>query len=133
MLCQKCKMKQANVFFKQTINGKTTQLCLCEDCAAESGIGFDFGFGLGKSFMPGLFGSVFEALSDGISSDFLGSQSTFTEKRCPMCGASFVDITHSGKVGCAKCYETFAPELSCTLQGIHGNVKHIGRRPKRIA
>ena len=131
MLCQKCKMKQANVFYKQTINGKTTQLSLCEDCAAESGI--DFGFGLGKSFMPGLFGSVFGALSEGMSSSFLDGESSFTEKRCPMCGASFSDITHSGKVGCAKCYEMFATELSGTLQGIHGNVKHIGRRPKRTA
>lgn len=131
MLCQKCKMKQANVFYKQTINGKTTQLCLCEDCAAESGIGFDFGFG--SSFMPGLFGSVFGALSEGSAPGFLGGESTIVEKRCPMCSSSFSDITSAGKVGCAKCYEFFAPELSGTLEGIHGNVKHIGRRPKKRA
>jgi protein arginine kinase activator len=130
MLCQKCKLKQANVFYKKSVNGKTTQLALCEDCAAESGIGFDFGFG--KSFMPGLFGSVFGALSAG-ETDFLGRPGGIVEKQCPMCGTSFSDITHSGKVGCAKCYETFAPELSGTLEGIHGNVKHIGRRPKKHA
>ncbi|MGI6203261.1 MAG: hypothetical protein ACOYID_07660 [Eubacteriales bacterium] len=131
MLCQKCKIKQANVFYKQTVNGKTTQLSLCEDCAAQSGIGFDFGFG--KSFMPGLFGSVFGALSEDVSSTLFGRESSIVEKRCTMCNASFSDITRSGKVGCAKCYEVFAPELSGTLQGIHGNVKHIGRRPKKSA
>lgn len=125
MLCQKCKVNQANVFYKQTVNGKTTQLALCEDCAAASGI--DFGFG--NSFMPGLFGSVFGALSDG----FGYARECEPEKRCPLCGSAFGDITRGGKVGCAKCYETFAPELSGTLEGIHGNVKHIGRRPKKRA
>lgn len=126
MLCQKCKSKQANYYYKQTINGKSTQLALCENCAAESGIGFDFGFG--KSFMPGLFGSVFGALSEG-ETGFLSKGGGLSEKRCSVCGSSFVNITHSGKVGCAECYKTFAPELSGTIAGIHGNVKHIGRRP----
>lgn len=128
MLCQKCKAKQANVFYKQTVNGKSTQLALCEDCASESGINFDFGFG--SSFMPGLFGSVFDALSEG-KTGYTGGRGYAEEKRCPLCGSVFGDITRGGKVGCAKCYETFAPELSGTLEGIHGNVKHIGRRPKK--
>ena len=122
-LCQKCKVNNANVFYKQTINGKTTQLALCEDCAAKSGIDF------GASFMPDLFGSVFGALSDG-----LGCPAELAPaKKCPVCGATFADITREGKLGCAKCYETFADELSGTIEGIHGSVNHIGRRPMNKA
>jgi Uncharacterized protein with conserved CXXC pairs len=130
MLCQKCKKNQANFYYKQTINGKTTQIALCEDCAAQSGI--DFGFGFGNSFMPGLFGSVFGALSDG-GFEYAPAREHVEEKRCPLCGSTFGDITRVGKVGCAKCYETFSPELAGTIEGIHGNVKHIGRRPKKHA
>ncbi len=127
MLCQKCKSNQANVFYKQTVNGKTTQLALCEDCANASGINFGFG----GSLLPGLFGSVFGALSEGNYGYTRGrANELWADKSCPMCGSTFNDITQVGKVGCAKCYETFAPELAGTLEGIHGNVKHIGRRPK---
>ena len=37
MLCEKCKKNEANVHISKNINGKTTDLHLCEGCARESG------------------------------------------------------------------------------------------------
>ena len=39
MLCQKCQKKEATTYYQETVNGKTTTLHLCEDCAKELGIG----------------------------------------------------------------------------------------------
>jgi len=35
MKCEKCHNKEATVFIKQTINGESLEMNLCETCAAE--------------------------------------------------------------------------------------------------
>lgn len=37
MLCEKCKINEANVHISKNINGRETELHLCESCARESG------------------------------------------------------------------------------------------------
>lgn len=37
MLCERCKKNDANVHISKNINGKATELHLCENCARESG------------------------------------------------------------------------------------------------
>lgn len=37
MLCEKCKTNEANVHISKNINGRETELHLCESCARESG------------------------------------------------------------------------------------------------
>jgi protein arginine kinase activator len=37
MLCERCKKNEANVHISKNINGKATELHLCESCARESG------------------------------------------------------------------------------------------------
>ena len=49
MLCQNCGQKPATTFFKKTINGETSEIHLCADCAKQqglsmwNGLGFDLG------------------------------------------------------------------------------------------
>ena len=49
--------------------------------------------------------------------------------RCPTCGASFEEITQSGKIGCADCYQTFRSQLMPVIQRIHGTTRHKGKVP----
>lgn len=37
MYCEECKAKPAVVHFTQNIQGKKTEVHLCEDCAAKKG------------------------------------------------------------------------------------------------
>ncbi len=37
MLCEKCRVNEANVHISKNINGRATELHLCESCARESG------------------------------------------------------------------------------------------------
>ena len=38
MLCENCKKNVATTYFKQTVNGKTTEIFLCDECAAKLGL-----------------------------------------------------------------------------------------------
>lgn len=44
MKCQNCGKNQVNVRYMQVINGKKTELNLCEDCANEMNLGMNFNF-----------------------------------------------------------------------------------------
>ena len=116
MLCQNCKQRQANTHIKQVINGELTEADLCQECAAK--LGYENAF---SSFLD--FGSMM--------SGFLGVPSGSAlarEEKCPGCGATFSQISKSGKVGCARCYDAFYDRLLPTIKRIHGNTVHTGKR-----
>ena len=116
MLCQMCGQHPATTHIKTIVNGKLTQAHLCADCAKKQGYGnlfADWGSGFG-SLLSGFMGSAAPA-----------RQVT----RCPCCGASFEDITRSGKIGCAECYHTFRGQLLPIIQRIHGTAQHKGKVP----
>ncbi len=128
MLCEKCKKKEATVFYEETINGSSRSYSLCADCAGEmekSGEltlhkGF-FGSSPVGSLTDGLFGGLF-AIPDTTRT---------SRKLCPLCHASLESLKRSGRVGCPQCYDTFADELRGSIRAIHGAVKHIGKSPKK--
>ena len=116
MLCQMCGQHPATTHIKTIVNGKLTQAHLCADCAKKQGYGnlfADWGSGFG-SLLSGFMGSAAPA-----------RQVT----RCPGCGASFEDITRSGKIGCAECYHTFRGQLLPIIQRIPGTAQHKGKVP----
>ncbi len=53
-----------------------------------------------------------------------------TERTCTHCGVSFGEISASGRVGCAKCYESFQATLAPLLRTLHGNTSHVGLMPR---
>lgn len=116
MLCTECKKNTATVFYQQNINGKTTELCLCQECAESHG------FLTGSS----LFNELFKM--PGIS----GASSKISHKVCTLCGSNENNFIKDGKVSCPVCYEIFADELSGPIKRIHGNVSHIGRAPAKL-
>lgn len=86
MKCQKCNKNEANVQYRESINGQTREICLCSECAKESGLlshtsemfrnmeremlsAFTFPFG--RSIGASLFGGT------PISLSLLGGESPF--------------------------------------------------------
>lgn len=115
MLCSKCGKNPASVFYKQIINGSVKEAALCAECASAMNIGVGkASLGFSSDLISGLFG---DDVSRGV------------RKVCPLCGASYADIAHSGKVGCTKCYETFRSELMPKIAGIHCRSRHVERAP----
>lgn len=115
MLCTECKKNNATVFYQQTINGNTSELALCPECAKKHGL------------LTG--GSLFSELFKMPS--FVSSAPS-AHKTCTLCGSNEMNFIRDGKVSCPVCYEIFAEELNSPIKRIHGNVSHIGRAPSKF-
>lgn len=136
MICKRCGKNNAEIYYKQTVNGYTEEYALCSKCAEELKKegklniklpsvfdGFDSGFGA-----DGFFG-----LGQMLGMPYVGQKSMRNEKKkCTLCASTFDDIVKSGKVGCAKCYEVFSDELKKSVESIHGKAEYMGKRPKRF-
>ncbi|MDD5952198.1 MAG: UvrB/UvrC motif-containing protein [Oscillospiraceae bacterium] len=122
MLCQSCGKRQAVTRIKTNLNGSVAEYHLCADCARR--MGYQASAELLNPFLSlnNLLGSFWgkEAVSDPVV-------------RCPVCGASFREISQSGKVGCAECYRVFHDQLLPSIQRIHGNTDHRGKVPTGMA
>ncbi len=114
MLCTECKKNTATVFYEQTINGKTSELSLCSECAKSHGILTN------TSLFSELFNMPFSLKS-----------TPSTHKVCTLCSSNESNFIKDGKVSCPVCYEIFAAELERPIKRIHGNVSHIGRAPAK--
>lgn len=115
MLCQSCGKNTATTFIQRTVNGKTTTLHLCADCAAKQGISLWNGFNLGD-----FWGNLFAEPSQRAIADTV---------RCEGCGHSFQEIAQSGRAGCPLCYTTFYDRLLPSIERIHGKAHHVGKAP----
>ena len=118
MKCQHCNQNEATTYFKQNINGRVTEMHLCEDCARELGVMSDFSpenF-FADTFLGNLLGAGIPAMNILSGVD-----------RCESCGATFNDIVKSGLVGCADCYSGFADRLEPSIFKLHGNASHVGK------
>ena len=115
MLCDYCQKNEATNVLKQTINGKTKLLHICDSCANSM-----------------LFSNLFSDFS--INQFFSqGLQPVRTKKVCDKCGMSLDDIMSTGKVGCDHCYDVFSGELSRSIEKIHGKSHHVGKAPRSAA
>ncbi len=118
MKCQKCKVNDATTQIKRVVNGAYEEYTLCADCAHE--MGFDNVF---DTSMPDMFGGLIKS----IFGTALPARSQAT--RCEVCGSTYGDITNTGKVGCAHCYEVFLSDILPSVKRIHGNTTHCGKSP----
>ena len=119
MLCQKCHKNLATVRYAEVVNGKVTDLHLCQDCLNKQRDGAA-GFELGG---PASSGRV-----SGVSR--VGRGPFPGPRKCSSCGVQLVKILDSGRVGCGACYVTFSQELEPLLAGLHGSTIHQGKSPR---
>ena len=125
MKCENCNEKNATFFFERSINGEKYTYRLCRTCAEELGLITKGKIAIEESFSP-LFSSHSHTIDEIFGLPTGGGVKT---KKCEGCGATWQEISKSGKAGCALCYGTFATDLERSIRSIHGNVTHVGHRP----
>ncbi len=125
MLCQECQQNPANVHITKIINGKKTEMHLCEICAQKKEE-LDFSFEPQFS-LQNLFGSL---LHDGLSG--VGEKASLSKLQCPGCGLTFAQFSQIGRLGCSECFLAFGERLHLLLRRIHGSSSHSGKIPARI-
>ncbi len=122
MLCQKCNHNNATVHFEQNINGKITELDLCEDCAKEMNIGFNMDiFPDPVSLISNFWGE-----SDSL---FHAPHSSIGEHLCPTCHSGLSSLIGSSFLGCTDCYDEFDSFVENNLRKYQRGIRHIGKRP----
>lgn len=125
MLCEKCKIREANVFYTEIIDGdQKTEHHLCSQCAKEMDFGqysgiFDRDFTFSK-ILSGLLGDVFKN----------EEKKEYGQIVCPTCKTSYDDFVKNSRFGCKDCFEVFNLLINDNIKQIHGNDTHVGKIPK---
>lgn len=124
MLCERCKIREANIKYTEIINGIKTEHNLCAHCAREMDFGqyaaiLDGEFPLGK-LLSGLLGLE----DDEEETDVRG------RVVCPTCGTSFDDFVENSRFGCPDCYGVFDLFINDKMKQLQGSENHKGKHPK---
>ncbi|MBA3672694.1 MAG: UvrB/UvrC motif-containing protein [Gemmatimonadaceae bacterium] len=115
MLCDNCNERDAVVNLTTIENNAVRQLHLCEQCAAERGVETSVAT---PKHPLGEFLQAVQQQSVPASAD---------AGKCTFCGLTMRDFRATGRMGCARCYVTFAPSMKELLRRVHGNARHTGR------
>ncbi len=116
MVCDNCRERDAVVHLTQVVDGAVTQVHLCEKCAADKGV--ETTVAAPKTPLTSLLQTVQQQLATGPSD----------QTRCVFCQGTYKDFRASGRLGCARCYSAFEPQLRDLLQRVHGSTRHTGRQ-----
>jgi len=122
MLCQICGKNPATVHFTEIMNGKMTELHVCEGCAEEKGLHAEASK---QKF------DIAEKFSEMINSAMTTDDERVGHVQCPRCGLLYSAFKETGRLGCAECYSAFQFQLRPLLRRIHGDTRHKGKAPAR--
>lgn len=124
MLCERCKIREANIQYTEVIGGVKAEHNLCAHCARELDFGpysamFDGDMPLGR-LLSGLLG--------------LGENTQKKDKMkgvvCPTCKLSYEEFVRDSCFGCQDCYGFFDLLISDNIRQLQGSDVHSGKRPK---
>lgn len=123
MLCERCKIREANIQYTEVINGVKTEHNFCAQCAKELDFGpysaiFDSDFPLGK-LLSGLLGV-------GESQEHQRTHQVI----CPTCGTSYEEFVKNSRFGCGDCYGVFDILISDNIKQLQGSDTHKGKTPR---
>lgn len=121
--CTACQKNLASIVIMDLSGGSLSgQQHLCAQCAEAMGM-----------VAPKQLKVSSEILED-ILSGMKGKPVLARPRRdagCPGCGTTIADFKAKGRLGCPRCYDTFAPDLVPLLQRVHESAAHRGRLPGR--
>lgn len=123
MVCDSCGEEPASVHVVKIEAGSVTHSHLCQECAqdmTEQSEGAALVFAL-----PGALAGAMVGEPEESSGHRLGRQSLV----CAACGTSLMDLSQTGLLGCAACYDVFAEHLKGL--GTDPANGHLGKIPTR--
>ncbi|MDO4571321.1 MAG: UvrB/UvrC motif-containing protein [Planctomycetia bacterium] len=129
MKCQKCN-RDATFHITELLGGKPEELHFCAEHAQEY-------LNQTQNSIPGT-GNIATALASHIAQQmaFTKASNEFSQtdrERCPACGMTFLEFRSRSRLGCPKDYFSFKKQMETLLVNIHGEMQHVGKKPKRSA
>ncbi|HCM42051.1 MAG TPA: hypothetical protein DIS66_01880 [Candidatus Omnitrophica bacterium] len=116
MLCA-CGKKEATIHLTEIVNGQVTEIHLCDLCSKDHGADFKQFLAPLQAGLPDLAGMFSKAMGLAPGQDM----------KCEACGMTMRDFEKAGRLGCAGCYDTFAPYLLPLIKRIHRHDQHLGK------
>ncbi len=114
--CQICG-KPATVHLTDIVNGKKTEVHLCQHCAEQQQVMHQQEINL-------------PALLQSLIGQHVGPQTgELARLKCPACGIKYMEFRAQGRLGCPHDYTVFRQALEPLLQRIHRSVRHVGKAP----
>lgn len=123
MLCERCKIREANIQYTEVVSGVKKEHHFCAQCAKEMDFGvyaaiFDGEFPIGK-LLSGLL---------GIEDDNQGPDKLH-QIACPTCGTTYDAFVRDSRFGCSDCYSVFGPLMEDSIKQLQGSLLHTGKSP----
>lgn len=123
MLCERCKIREANIQYTEIVNGVKTEHHFCAQCAKELDFGpysaiFEGDFPLGK-LLSGLLGVGETNQKDKVY-----------QVICPTCGTSYEEFVKNSRFGCPDCYGVFDLLIAENIRQLQGSDTHKGKKPR---
>jgi len=127
MICEICRENTATIIYTEVINGKKTQRCFCDKCAAllnKSGDGID-------DKLDVQVGSILSGILSKYMERYIEKRTPneFDKTVCPTCGMTFADFMKDRLLGCPDCYGVFSMVIEKQLRTIQPGMNHVGKVP----
>ena len=115
MICASCHKAEAVVVVKVLVDNALSSVALCAGCAHKA--------------------YVAEGSTDALLAILAKAAPAHrVSARCPGCLTTYAEFRASGRFGCARCYDHFAPLIRSLLPRIHaGAYAHRGKAPRGAA
>lgn len=131
MTCEHCHHNAATVHIQEITDGAKISHHFCTDCAQAKGLVPNHGNTL--SLATALLKMVKADLSGADPTDDAAKVQDATPEldalTCATCGLRGTEFRKLGRLGCARCYDTFAPALTPLLATLHRGPCHAGKIP----
>ena len=124
MKCQDCE-KPATFHITELTGPEVQELHLCEEHARHY---LTQSQETEPTASQSLAGALAHQLQLGQTAEELAR---LDQQSCPVCGITFYEFRHQGRLGCPHDYVCFERELEPLIVNIHGGKEHTGKRPKR--
>lgn len=123
MKCNRCE-KPATFHITERVGEKEQweEVHLCEECAREY-----LSHPSEAEAQDSLSGALAEHLKIGETAEDLEN---VDQRTCPVCGITFHEFRHQGRLGCPHDYVCFEEQLEPLVANIHGQTTHKGKRPR---
>lgn len=120
MLCQKCHKNAASVRYAEVVDGRVTDIHLCQECLANHQNETQTGFKLSDP-VP--------SLKKAVAARF-AERANEPQGSCSACDTELKTVLQTGNVGCSVCYDSFTEDqLRPVMEDVHVGLLHRGKMP----
>jgi protein arginine kinase activator len=123
LICEICKNSPAQLHITRIVNDQVYAIHVCAGCAQEKG--------LSNPVVLTPFEAILEQ-GDEAGQKLTPSEPSTDAAVCPGCGKTEQSFRESGKLGCDRCYDSFAEGLEVLMKRIQRDAQHVGKVPGRL-